>query len=87
MSIEDSPLYLEADDTLIVHTYDTTLTPDNVLIHPIGQLFAATVIGIDLDGEPYYASNVQSSKTLIPQVERFLKLLKSKDAMNGDYDL
>lgn len=62
---------------LVAFEMDMNLTPDNVLIAPIGKLTKVALVGLLQDGEPYYASNVDPDETL-QALEAFVYMLKQQ---------
>lgn len=70
--VEHSPLFLE-DSGIIAYEYNDSLTPDNVLISPIGCLKRAFLIGVQHDGSPYLATDIDDPKEAIPLLRAALK--------------
>lgn len=65
-------------DLPVITTLD--LDPDRVLQKAIGRMSRVVVIGIDKDGEEYFASSVADGGTVVWDMERAkLKLLRLPD--------
>ncbi len=64
--------------TIITTTLD--VPADNVLSGALGELSQVIVIGVDKDGEEYFASSTAFKPELLWRVERFKNWMMSEDA-------